>query len=170
MNRIKGLTSVVCVGVLLGIAAASGGSREILIDPPAGGGRTKVISASSSINGETIFFDDFEAGEGDWWSDEGIWEFGTPTGGPAAAYSGESCTATILGGNYLYGPDSRLVSPQLVLPEVLPGEEILLRFRQWWSYSASDKGYVQIEVYDEPNGVWPGNWEELKQVYAYDAT
>jgi len=108
----------------------------------------------------------FETGWNGWWSDAGIWEVGTPTAGPGAAYADQNCVGTILSGDYPWGPDSRLVSPQMVLPEVAPGEEILLRFRQWWSYAASDKGHVQLQMYDAMAGGWPdeGGWVTLDTV------
>jgi len=149
-------------------------SIEVLIDPSDSVSSDNELAGDNGIslrtNGASIFFEDFEGGEGDWWSDQGIWEVGTPTSGPGGAYSGTQCAATILNGNYPYGPDSRLVSRAIRLSEVAAGEEILLRFRQWWSYSSADKGEVQIDTFDEANGIWLETWETLKDVYSYDAT
>jgi len=111
----------------------------------------------------------FENGWNGWWSDAGIWEVGTPTAGPGAAYADQNCVGTILSGDYPWGPDSRLVSPQMVLPEVSPGEEVLLRFRQWWSYEDgwSDRGYVQVQTF-EASG-W-SEWVSVKEVWMFDST
>jgi len=121
------------------------------------------------LGGEIVWSEDFEAGWGDWWSDSGIWDVGAPASGPDGAYSGSQCAATVLDGKYPYGPDSRLIGPQVQLPQVEPGEELLLRFRQWWSYQSVDRGYVQIQVYDEAAGAWL-DWTTLKEVYSFDAT
>lgn len=125
---------------------------------------------AGSYGGEVIWSEDFEAGWGDWWSDAGIWDVGTPSSGPNGAYSGSQCAATVLDGKYPYGPDSRLIGPNIQLPEVASDEELLLRFRQWWSYESSDRGYVQIQTFDETTGTWPSGWTTLKEVYSYDGT
>ncbi|MCP4604636.1 MAG: hypothetical protein GY847_29635, partial [Proteobacteria bacterium] len=93
--------------------------------------------------------EDFESGWGGWYSDFGIWEIGEPTTGPGGAFSGLNCAATKLAGNYPFGPDSRLISPEMDLPTAGPQEEVLLRFREFWRYaSSSDRGDVQISVFD----------------------
>ena len=114
-------------------------------------------------------FDDFESGWGGWWSENGIWELGEPTAGPDSAYSGTNVMGTILADKYPYGPDSRLVSPQMTLDTVAANEEIVLRYNQWWSYSGGDRGYVQIQSYDEGTETW-SDWTTLKEVYSYDST
>ena len=54
-----------------------------------------------------------EGWEGDWvidWHvDAGTWEVGTPTSGPSACHEGSNCAATVLGGNYAEGVDTRLI-------------------------------------------------------------
>jgi hypothetical protein len=37
---------------------------------------------------ETIFSEDFELGQGLWFADNGVWEVGTPTYGPAECHQG----------------------------------------------------------------------------------
>jgi|GEM_PF-1524012 len=103
--------------------------------------------------------EDFEAGWGGWYSDRGIWQVGEPTSGPNGAYSGTSCVATILAGNYSYGPDSRLISPDIDLPGVAEGEEIVLRFEQYFIYASADRGQVQISTYEADS--W-SDWTTLK--------
>ncbi|MCK4672631.1 choice-of-anchor J domain-containing protein, partial [candidate division WOR-3 bacterium] len=65
----------------------------------------------------TIFFDDFENGQGEWTHggtfDE--WELGTPTYGPAQTYSGENCWGMDLDNTYENNADCWLKSPQIDL-------------------------------------------------------
>ena len=102
---------------------------------------------------ERIFWEGFEAPDPEWEIDNGVWEIGEPTSGPGGAYNGLNCAATKLAGNYPFGPDSRLISPVMDLPAAGAGEELLLRFREFWQYaSSSDRGDVQISVYE--NDTW----------------
>ena len=78
----------------------------------------------------------FESGLGDWYSDDGVWQAGTPlpagppsVAGPGACFSGDSCVGTVLGGEYPRGVNSRLISPEVTLPTLAAGEELLLRYR-----------------------------------------
>ncbi|MEW6290909.1 MAG: choice-of-anchor J domain-containing protein, partial [Thermodesulfobacteriota bacterium] len=73
---------------------------------------------------------DFEEGWGDWYTDNGVWEIGSPTYGPASCYSGTKCAGTVLGGNYPTAANSRLISPTIDLGEyeVVGDEELHLRF------------------------------------------
>jgi len=93
-----------------------------------------------------------------WFSSNGIWELGTPSVGSSECYSGTQCIVTMLDGNYPYGPDSRLITPSVNLPEAVLGEELLLRFRQKFSFSGSDYGKVQIQINEA--GVW-GAWTDV---------
>ncbi len=104
--------------------------------------------------------------EDDWYAENGIWELGTPTTGPGGAFSGRHAYGTVMDGNYPHVPDSRLIGPPINLPEVATGEELLLRFRQWFSYQASDGGDVQIQVFDPLATVW-GGWTNLVQVRSW---
>ncbi len=107
-----------------------------------------------------IWSEDFENGWGNWWSDEGIWDLGSPTVWPDSAYAGTNLVGTYLSGNYPYGPDSRLISPSIVLPSIGEDEEILLRFQQIFNYSAADRGYVQIQTYNADTKEW-SEWSDL---------
>ena len=111
-----------------------------------------------------VFTGDFETGWNDWFADRGVWEIGTPTAGPSACYGGTQCAGTILNGNYPDDTDSRLISASIQLPPVVSGEEIQLRFWQWFSYvsngTACDAGYVQISVQDKTTGVW-SDWTNV---------
>ncbi|MCP4978831.1 MAG: hypothetical protein GY931_22025, partial [Maribacter sp.] len=91
------------------------------------------------VQASVVFNEDFETGIGTWTIDNGVWEIGTPTSGPASipgsAYSPTNCMATILDGSYPYGPGSRLISPEIDVPAVAEGEEVLLRFMEHYTYS-----------------------------------
>lgn len=160
---VAALTMVVLSGGL--------GLQDVGVSPAcaADGLPTGLFAGSSETEPEVILDQDFEAGWGDWWSDAGIWDVGAPSSGPNGAYGGSQCAATVLDGKYPYGPDSRLISPQIHLPEIAEGEELLLRFHQWWSYGSSDRGYVQIQTFDEATGAW-SEWTNLKEIYSYDST
>jgi len=103
----------------------------------------------------------FEASWGDWYAENGVWEVGTPTSGPGACYTGNSCVATILGGNYPAYTSSRLVFPEIQLPTG-SGGELHLRFMEWHSYASEgtpsgtvwDAGQVRISAFDPTAGTW----------------
>ena len=118
------------------------------------------FSLQTAYADEVIFAEDFEAGWGNWYADNGIWEVDTPTAGPSGAHGGSQCAGTVLGGTYPPNADSRLISPSIQLPEVSGNEEIHLCFWHWFSYKAYEKGYVQIKVWDETTGLW-GDWVKV---------
>jgi hypothetical protein len=102
----------------------------------------------------------FENGWGLWSAENGVWEIGTPTAGPAVAHGGVRCAGTVLSGTYPRYTGSRLLSPAINLPSVTAGQEIVLRFWQWFSYynepnTTDDQGQVRIQVYE--NGAWTEN-------------
>ncbi|MEQ6340597.1 MAG: choice-of-anchor J domain-containing protein [Gammaproteobacteria bacterium] len=105
------------------------------------------------------YADGFESGLGDWSADNGMWEVGAPTAGPAACHSGTQCAGTVLNGNYPEDTQGRLVSPSLRLPALGADEELRLRFWHWFSFDNTDAGYVQISV-ETSSGVW-GAWTTL---------
>ena len=88
--------------------------------------------------------EDFESGFDDWSADEGSWEVGVPTSGPASAHGGQNCAGTNLEGNYQESAEGRLVSPPFVVPAA--SENPRLRFYSWFSFSSGDYGEVQIKV------------------------
>ena len=113
----------------------------------------------------TIFEEDFESPAPEWEIDNDVWEIGEPVSGPDSAFSGENCAATVLDGNYPYGPDSRLISPLVILPEASLTEEILFQYWQWYiyanndAYGSTDKGDIQIQVLEDE--VWTA-WETIR--------
>jgi len=94
-----------------------------------------------------------------WWADNSIWEVGLPTSGPEDCFSGSSCIATNLEGNYADYNESHLISPKIQLPAIGPDEEIQLRFRHWAAFGSYDTGRVQIRHETDP-GAWSA-WEKL---------
>jgi hypothetical protein len=89
-------------------------------------------------------FEDWEAGLGDWYVNKGTWEVGMPVSGPNAAYQGQYCAATVLGGDYSPLANTMLVSPHFVIPDtmILP----TLQFQHWYEIGGSDYGEVQLRV------------------------
>ncbi len=116
-----------------------------------------VLPASS--NAQEVL-EGFELGQGEWFADNGSWEIGSPTFGPAECHQGDQCAGTVLDGNYPRN-NSRLISPPVRLNEGGPADPVLLRFWQWfswatarYSYESDDRGVVQVSVYDETLSVW----------------
>jgi Bacterial Ig domain len=113
----------------------------------------------------TIFEEDFEIPAPEWIIDNDVWGIGEAVSGPKSAFSGENCAATVLDGNYPYGQDSRLISPQMTLPEASSTEEILFQYWQWFIYASNDKygsvdrGYIQIQVLEDE--AWTA-WETIR--------
>ena len=54
------------------------------------------IDALEIWRGTPQFTGDFEAGWVDWSASKGIWQIGTPTGGPDGCYEGTQCAGTII--------------------------------------------------------------------------
>lgn len=92
--------------------------------------------------------EEFEAGFGAWSVDRGSWEVGQPDTWPDQAAGGVNCAGTILLGNYGPDTDSRLSSPEFVLPEA--AENPRLRFWHWFSILPGDSGTVEISVAGGP--------------------
>ncbi len=101
--------------------------------------------------------EDWENGIGDWASERGTWEVGTPSVGPGAAYDGQQCAATVLEGNYSEPVDSRLESPKFTVPAA--SENPRLRFWHWYSMSSGDYGKVQIKIEGATD------WEDISTSY-----
>lgn len=86
--------------------------------------------------------EDWESGWHDWYVDFSTWQVGVPTSGPDSAYAGVRLAATRLSRNYGDNSDARLISPEFTVPSSDLGPR--LRFQQWYSFSSSDGGTVQI--------------------------
>jgi len=136
----------------------------------------KVIPHKILTSGES-----FEMGWNGWTTDGSVWQVGVPTSGPGQAHSGGQVAATILDGNYPYQANGRLVSPPLDLPPASAGEEVVLRFWQWFNYysgywndgynggwGGNDYGQVQVQVFDTNTLQWSA-WSGLLTVARYSA-
>jgi hypothetical protein len=83
---------------------------------------------------ESVFFDDFESGQGGWTvgSDGAAgtaWELGAPASGPSAAKSPVNCFGTNLGGNYELNANVWLRSPSIDLTTAGGATLCYARFR-----------------------------------------
>jgi len=114
-------------------------------------------NTSTRVCDSIIYEVDWESGIGFWAADNGLWQVGTPTAGPTNCFSGTQCAGTVLDGNYPGLTDSRLVSTSMQLPTVSGAEEVHLRFQQWFSYSGSVSGQVQVSVWNSATSTW-GAW------------
>jgi hypothetical protein len=103
---------------------------------------------------------DFESGWNGWGADNGIWQIGVPSSGPAGCTSGTQCAGTILDGDYPADSASRLISPPIGLPAVGPGQEVEVRFAHWFAFGACDAGYVQVQVRSAASGAW-SSWANV---------
>jgi hypothetical protein len=86
----------------------------------------------------------FESGLGNWTVDNGTWETGIPTFGPAHAADGINCAGTVLSGRYGGNTDSRLISPPFTVPPV--SQVPRLRFWQWLRSQSGDPSTVEVRV------------------------
>ena len=100
----------------------------------------------------------FEAGQGDWSVDQGVWEVGIPSRmtNPGRAYRGSNCAGTGMNGKYPELADSRLLSPWFAVPAA--NDSPRLRFWQWFSFQAGDSGTVEVR---EHSGLWAPLAESL---------
>ena len=98
----------------------------------------------------------FENGLGNWTIDHGVWELGKPTLGPSAAFSGANCIGTVLDGNYRPGMDSRLISPEFLVPP--SSDNPRLRFWHWYGIWPGDPARVEISV-------GGGAWQPLSSLF-----
>jgi RHS repeat-associated protein len=124
-------------------------------------GGVTVYLRENRRTGPEVFkeFESFENGWGDWSSDNYAWEIRVPGNGPVEAHSGTNAACGNLGGNYSPSQSSRLISPILNVPQVDPGNFVLLHFWQWYQYGTGDSGSVQVSRF---NGSEWSNWETLQ--------
>ena len=145
---------------------------------------TEVVTGFK-LNFESLFFSDFEEDNGNFTTEiipltngetaVDSWEWGKVVEyGPKRAWSGDKLWATILAGDYLDNSSSRLISPEITIPEA--EGTIVLNFRHWFdgaSYrninSASDYGTLEISTDGGvtfnavPKAKWAGHimvWEK----------
>ncbi|MCS7258195.1 MAG: immune inhibitor A, partial [candidate division WOR-3 bacterium] len=99
--------------------------------------RTTIIGA--------VRYYDFEANDGGFIPDPatGGWEWGIPTSGPNAAYSGQKLWATVLGGSYTNSANWKLTTPTFVAGVNNP----VLKFWHWYQIELRwDGGNVKLST------------------------
>lgn len=115
--------------------------------------------------GLTVNFDNFSASSWAGWSaDNGVWQVGNPTAGPASAHDGTQCACTGFVNNCPVSTDSYLSSPAVTLPTVSSGTSIVLGFWESLSFSYGDAyhapsyGTVAVSVW---SGTAWGAWQDV---------
>lgn len=109
------------------------------------------------VTGPIVFnnLEGWESGLGDWYTERGTWQVGTPTSGPGSAHTAANCAATVLNGNYPGGANSRLISPSFTIPPA--SQNPRLRYWHWYNINCAS-GSIQIKV-----GI--GNWQTISIAY-----
>ncbi len=113
----------------------------------------------------TVWTDNFESPSvwDNWSVDNGVWEIGAPTTGPATnsagyrTHEGANCAATVLAGDYPANISSRLIR---VTPFVVPSaaQNPRLEFWHWYEFSGGSFGVVQIKY-------GTNNWTDISPRY-----
>lgn len=91
-------------------------------------------------------FEDFESSDGGFTHGGtlDVWQYGVPTSGPRAAYSGTKVWATNLSGDYPNGSDCSLYSPVYPLTTMAG---VRVEFQSWFSSeSCCDYGWVEVSA------------------------
>jgi len=112
-----------------------------------------------------LFEENFENGWNGWYADNGVWGVGTATVGPVGS---GNVAGTILNGNYPYGAFSRLISPELILPESPLDGALWLRFSYWFNLHTSDGlDVARLQIRTKLDGQWQA-WGNLSgQFWGY---
>jgi len=106
--------------------------------------QTDVLVNCSIFEGFLDYEQDFEADDGNYIANGGLWEYGTPTSGPGGAHSGDFCWGTDLDANYGNDEDATLDSPEIMIPN---GVTATLSFWQYYdTESYYDGGNVKIST------------------------
>jgi len=90
----------------------------------------------------TVYERDFEDGPNDWTHGglDDVWEFGSPSFGPSAAYSGTNCWGTDLDGYY-----ENIMNAWLASEPVSVGGYPKVSFVTWYDIESGwDKGWVEV--------------------------
>jgi hypothetical protein len=114
-----------------------------------------------------------ETFEGDWtanwYVDAGTWEVGTPTSGPNAAYAGDNCAATVLGGNYSNNVETRLIRfTSFIVPA--SNQNPRLRFWHWFHFYNNDDDWGKVQLKVEGSSDWvdiSGRYDDNSTVWTY---
>ncbi|WP_284036571.1 S8 family serine peptidase [Neobacillus sp. 114] len=122
-----------------------------------GGNETVSEHTVTVVPGITVgYVADFESNPDGWTSYGAMnsWQWGVPTNGPRAAYSGEKVYATNLTGNYDSRANANLQMPPIDLPE----GNSYLQFKQWYEL---ERNYDYGHVFVSTDGV---NWVQKLRV------
>ncbi|MHC0038053.1 S8 family serine peptidase [Pseudoneobacillus sp. C159] len=122
-----------------------------------GGNQTVNDYSVTVLPGITVgYFENFESKPEGWTSygAENTWEWGVPTNGPRAAFSGEKVYGTTLAGTYKNRANMNLQLPPIDLPE----GNSYLQFKQWYNL---ERNYDFGHVFVSTNGV---NWTQKLRV------
>lgn len=130
---------------------------------------------------QMVYFEDFEAGDGGYTATytgtqtPSSWEWGLPTSGPEAAYSGSHVWATNLAGEYTYRENSYLLSPPIDL-SAYAGQAVILSWHQWlhtqlyYDFASAevshDNGLTWQRAYGEAHGPVSLAWSQQRVVLA----
>jgi bacillopeptidase F len=123
-----------------------------------GGNQTVNEYTVTVLPGITVgYFQDFETKPEGWTSYGAMntWEWGVPTSGPGAAFSGEKVYATTLAGSYQSRANMNLQMPPIDLPA--EGSSYL-QFKQWYNL---ERNYDFGHVFVSTDGV---NWTQKLRV------
>jgi hypothetical protein len=115
--------------------------------------RVWVVDSIAILTGPELYNnpEGWETGLGDWYVDQGTWEVGIPLSGPGSAFSGQQCAATVLNGNVPRTVNSRLISPEFVVPD--SSQNPHLSFWSWYAIACAGYGKVQARVAGTQNWV-----------------
>lgn len=97
-------------------------------------------------------------------SEDGYWEWGSPTSGPGSAFSGVNVWATNLNGSYADESDQWLLTPYLSLQDT-PSAYLL--FHHWYELTAIDLNRDGVNVALTTNG--GHSWQVLEPEGGYPA-
>ena len=124
------------------------------------------------LNGISVgFFEDFESTPVGWTTfGTAEWQWGVPTVGPEAAYSGEKVYATNLSGTYGARANMSLQMPPIDLPEGAS----YLQFKQWHNLernydfghvfiSTDGENYTQLARYNDLSNAWVDGEVDLSE-------
>ncbi|MGD0058865.1 MAG: choice-of-anchor J domain-containing protein, partial [Verrucomicrobiia bacterium] len=125
-----------------------------------------LFSAATGVLAQTVIWsENFDDGNGNnrWYADNGVWQIGTPSIGPATnsagyrTHSGPYCATTGLSNDYPVSTDSRLIRiASFTVPAA--NQSPRLRFYEWYSFTScygNDYGVVEVKV------VGSNTWQEV---------
>ncbi len=164
-----GGSEIIVIEMTPGLGLLPGSGKETTLKaffPNRGSDTVKArgVLACAAQQQTVVWKEDFESDSvwDRWLPEGGLWEVGTPTAGPKAAFGGLKCAATGLAGNYPSAADARLVRDT---PFVVPtaSDNPRLHFRQWFNLGKGDQGTVEVRV-------GQGTWQVVSQTNLWDGS